>query len=104
MSDRASSVRCVFDGEPPPIPDDGVPIHAEPDDVAEALSDLELVSDIWAADARESRHVAERAAAVAALARRRSVQRDRDFGSLGKPGSTRSCADRRRSGRSLRPS
>jgi hypothetical protein len=75
----------VFDGAPPPIPDDGVPLHAEPD-VGAGLSDLELVSDIWAADARESRHVAERAAAIAALARRRSVERDRDFGSLGKPG------------------
>lgn len=71
---------------PPPIPDDGVPIQAEPDDVGAHLSDLELVSDIWAADARESRHVAERAAAITALARRRSAERDRDFGSLGKPG------------------
>jgi hypothetical protein len=79
-------VQCVFDGPPPLLPDDGVPIHAEPDAVGAHLSDLELVCDIWAADARESRHVAERAAAVTALARRRSADRDRDFGSLGKPG------------------
>jgi len=79
-------VRFVFEEPPPPIPDDGVPIYAEPDDVAAHLTDIELVSDIWAADARESRYVAERAAAIAALARRRSAERDRDFGSLGKPG------------------
>src|SRR5687768_13830501 len=86
LSGVASTVRVVFDGQPPPIPVDGVPIPAQPDGVAAHLSDLELVSDIWAADARESRHVAERAAAIAALARRRSAERDRDFGSLGKPG------------------
>jgi hypothetical protein len=86
VSEGASNVRFVFDGEPPPIPDDGVPLHAEPDDVGAHLSDLELVSDIWAADARESRHVAERAEAIAALARRRSAERDRAFGPLGKPG------------------
>ena len=63
-----------------------MPIHAEPDDVRGRLSDLELVSDIWSADARESRHAAERAAAISALARRRCVERDRTFGSLGRPG------------------
>ncbi len=72
---------------PPPIPDVGVPIPDLPDDVAAAaMSDLELVADIWAADARESRYVAERAASIAALARRRGVERDRDFGQLGGPG------------------
>jgi hypothetical protein len=76
----------VFDGEPPLIGDDGVPIPATPDDVAVPLTDIELVADIWAADARESRHAAERAASVAALARRRHVERDRDFGPLGGPG------------------
>ncbi|TFV74429.1 HNH endonuclease [Blastococcus sp. CT_GayMR19] len=76
----------MFDGQPPPIPDDGDPIHDRPDDVAAPLSDLELVADIWAADARESRHVAERAASVAALARRRSIERDKDFRQLGGPG------------------
>src|SRR5687768_12704697 len=77
----------MWEMPPPPIPDDGVPIHELPDDVAAAaMSDLELVADIWAADARESRHAAERAASVAALARRRSIERDRDFGRLGGPG------------------
>jgi hypothetical protein len=65
---------------------DGVSIPVEPDVVAAQLSDLELVSDIWAADAREARYVAERAAAIAALARRRPVTRDSDFGPLGGPG------------------
>ena len=87
LSEVTPNVRVVFDdGDEPPLPDDAVPIHAEPEDVDAHLSDLELVSDIWSADARESRHVAERATAIAALARRRSAQRDRDFGSLGKPG------------------
>src|SRR3954466_6476518 len=66
--------------------DDGELIPAEPDNVASGLSDLELVADIWAADAREARHVAERAASIAALARRRRVERDREFGPLGGPG------------------
>src|SRR3712207_3963460 len=57
-----------------------------PDTAASELSDLELVADIWAADAREARYVAERAASIAALARRRRIERDRDFGSLGGPG------------------
>jgi hypothetical protein len=85
MSDPLSNLRFVFDGQPPPIPDDGVPIPAVPDSDA-LLSDLELVADIWSADARESRHVAERAASIAALARRRHTERDRDFGPLGGPG------------------
>jgi hypothetical protein len=77
----------MWEMPPPPIPDDGVPIPDLPDDVAAAaMSDLELVADIWAADARESRHAAERAASIAALARRRSTERDRDFGQLGGPG------------------
>src|SRR3954469_6435507 len=63
--------------------DDGELIRAVPDDVAPGLSDLELVADIWAADAREARHVAERAASIAALARRRRIERDREFGPLG---------------------
>ena len=75
----------MFDGEPPPIPLDGVPLRPQPDECAQ-LTDLELAADIWAADARESRYVAERAAAISALARRRSVDRDQSFGPLGKPG------------------
>ena len=38
-----------------------------PDDLAPALSEIELVADIWAADAREARYVAERAVSVARL-------------------------------------
>ena len=75
----------MWEMPPPPIPDDGELIPDFPDDDA-AASDLELVADIWAADAREARHVAERAASIAALARRRSIERDRDFGRLGGPG------------------
>jgi hypothetical protein len=75
----------MFDGEPPRVPDDGVLVPSVPEDCA-GLSDLELVADIWAADAREARHVAERAASIAALAHRRGVERDREFGSRGGPG------------------
>lgn len=75
----------MFDGEPFRVPEDGVPVPAQPVDAA-GLSDLELVADIWAADAREARHVAERAASIAALARRRGIERDRDFGPRGGPG------------------
>jgi hypothetical protein len=76
----------VIDLHPDRPPIDGVPIREVPDTVAAGLSDLELVSDIWAADARESRYAAERAAAIAALARRRAAERDREFGPLGGPG------------------
>lgn len=76
----------MFEGQPPTGPHEGELIADVPDDVAASLSDLELVADIWAADAREARYAAERAAAIAALARRRSIERDRDFGPLGGPG------------------
>jgi hypothetical protein len=76
----------MWEMPPPPMADDGELIPDLPDDVAAASSDLELVADIWAADARESRYAAERAASIAALARRRSIERDRDFGQLGGPG------------------
>jgi hypothetical protein len=76
----------VFDGRPPPIVDDGVPLRTHPEDLAPRLSETELVADIWAADAHEARYVAERAASIAALARRRRIERDRDFGPLGGPG------------------
>ena len=79
-------MQVMWEMPPSPIADDGVPIPDLPDDVAAASSDLELVADIWAADARESRYVAERAASIAALARRRRIERDRDFGPLGGPG------------------
>ena len=71
--------------EPPGEPDVGVRIREVPD-IDPGSSDLELVSDIWAADAREARHAAERAQAIAALARRRAIERDREFGGLGGPG------------------
>ncbi|MGY2065570.1 HNH endonuclease [Blastococcus sp. SYSU DS0619] len=76
----------MFDDEPPRAPEEGVRIPELPDSVAVGLSDMELVSDIWAADAREARHAAERATAIAALARRRAIERDREFGRLGGPG------------------
>src|SRR5215207_3807542 len=67
-------------------PEVGEPIHVLPTDLAPALSDTELVADIWAADAREARHVAERAVAVARFARRRRRQRTGEFGARGGPG------------------
>ncbi|MDK3258497.1 HNH endonuclease signature motif containing protein [Blastococcus capsensis] len=76
----------MIDPDPERPPLDGVPIRDVPDTVAPGLSDLELVADIWAADARESRYAAQRAEAIAALARRRAVERDREFGRLGGPG------------------
>jgi hypothetical protein len=75
-----------MDSEPDRAPESGVPIRVLPDDLAPALSETELVADIWAADARESRHVAERAVSVARFARRRRRQRDDEFGSRGGPG------------------
>jgi hypothetical protein len=86
LSEGASSVLSVFDGEASPVPDDAVPVHVMPHDLEPSLSETELVADIWAADARESRYAAERAASIAALARRRHIERDRDFGPLGGPG------------------
>jgi hypothetical protein len=85
-SEGGSSVPGVFDGHLPPVVDGGVPIPVLPEDLAPALSETELVADIWAADARESRYVAERAASIAALARRRRIERDRDLGPRGGPG------------------
>src|SRR3954453_2786311 len=57
LSEGASTGPGGLAGPPPPPPDAGVPIPAEPDAVGPHLSALELVCDIWAADARESRHV-----------------------------------------------
>ena len=68
---------------PPP---DGVPVRVLPGDLAAALSETELVADIWAADARAARYVAERAVSVAALARRRRIECDRVFGARGGSG------------------
>ncbi|MGY1804990.1 HNH endonuclease signature motif containing protein [Blastococcus sp. SYSU D00922] len=67
-------------------PEEGVPVHVLPEDLAPALSELELVADIWASDAREARHVAERAVALARFARRRRRERIPEFGPRGGPG------------------
>ena len=60
-----------MDDEPDRAPDVGAPIRTLPEDLAPALSDTELIADIWAADAREARYVAQRAVAVAQFASRR---------------------------------
>ncbi|RBY88119.1 HNH endonuclease [Blastococcus sp. TBT05-19] len=67
-------------------PDDGVLVLVMPEDLEPSLSDTELVADIWAADSRAARYAAERAAAIAAFARRRHIQRDAAFGRRGGPG------------------
>jgi hypothetical protein len=67
-------------------PEQGEPILVLPEDLAPALSDTEVVADIWAADAREARHVAERAVSVAHLARRRRRQRATETPARGGPG------------------
>ncbi|TFV61991.1 UNVERIFIED_ORG: HNH endonuclease [Bacillus sp. AZ43] len=72
--------------EPDCAPEDGVPIPVLPEDLAPALSEIELVADIWAADAREARYVAERAVSVACFARRRRRERLQEFGQRGGPG------------------
>jgi hypothetical protein len=48
----------------------------------------ELVADIWAADAREARYVAERAVSVARFARRRRRRRAEEFGTHADVGPT----------------
>ena len=73
-------------GLPPREPVEGGRIRELPDTIGPGLTDLELVADIWAADARESRYAAERAVSIAALARRRAIELDREFGPLGGPG------------------
>ncbi|WP_116452936.1 HNH endonuclease signature motif containing protein [Blastococcus litoris] len=73
-----------MDGDEAPA--QGVPVHLLPEDLAPALSELELVADIWAADAREARHVAERAVALTRFARRRRRERIQEFGPRGGPG------------------
>jgi hypothetical protein len=75
-----------MDIEPERAPEQGEPIPVLPEDLAPALSETELVADIWASDAREARHVAERAVSIARLARRRRRQRAQEFGPNGNPG------------------
>ena len=57
----------MFDDEPPRAPEEGVRVRELPDSLAPGLSDLELVSDIWAADAREARHAAEKDGTIVGL-------------------------------------
>ncbi len=71
----------------PGSPLDGEPIPFVPSEVtSEETSELELVADIWSADAHMAREYARQAAVIAELARRRSVERDADFGPRGGPG------------------
>ena len=50
---------------------DGVPVVVLPPDLAPALSEMELVADIWSADVRAAREHANLTVAVTRLARRR---------------------------------
>ena len=68
-------------------PHAGQPIPFAPSElVSSHESELELVADIWSSDAHMAREHARQAAAVAELARRRSVERDADLGPRGGPG------------------
>ncbi|MCA0146738.1 HNH endonuclease signature motif containing protein [Blastococcus sp. LR1] len=68
------------------LPSEGEPLLVTLEDLEPSAGDIELVADIWAADARAARYAAELAASVAALARRRHIQRDAEFGTRGGPG------------------
>ncbi|MBB3086643.1 DUF222 domain-containing protein [Geodermatophilus sabuli] len=75
------------DGGVPRPPDDGAPVPVLPSEVVSRESaELELVCDIWSADAHMAREHARQAATIAELARRRSVSRDAAFGPRGGPG------------------
>jgi hypothetical protein len=76
----------MSDGQRGGSPSDGVPDPLRPDELDLGESELELVAEIWCADAREAREAARRAASIAALARRRGVERDAAFGPRGGPG------------------
>src|SRR3712207_9212212 len=72
-------------GPAPPV--DGEPVPLLPSEVVSRQSaELELVCDIWSADAHMAREHARQAATIAELARRRSVERDAAFGPRGRPG------------------
>src|SRR5215212_5589128 len=75
-----------MDSEPDRPPEVGEPIRTMPEDLAPELSEIELVADIWASDAREARYVAERAVFIARFARRRRRQRIDEAGARGGPG------------------
>jgi hypothetical protein len=75
-----------MDSEPERPPEEGELLPMRLEDLAPELSEIELVADIWAADAREARHVAERAFSIARFARRRRRRRTDEFGPRGRPG------------------
>src|SRR3954447_5584008 len=75
------------DGGGPRPREEGEPIPVLPSEVVSPLAaELELVCDIWSADAHMAREHARQAATIAELARRRSVERDTAFGPRGGPG------------------
>src|SRR3954469_13096443 len=75
------------DGGMPRSPQSGEPIPVLPSEVVSPLAaELELVCDIWSADAHMAREHARPAAHIAELARRRSVERDTAYGPRGGPG------------------
>jgi hypothetical protein len=68
-------------------PGEGELIPFLPSEVVSPQSaELELVRDIWSADAHMAREHARQAATIAELARRRSIERDAAFGPRGGPG------------------
>ena len=73
------------DPEPRP-PVDGVPVPFVPDDLAPELSEMELVADIWSAQARQAREYAMELEAIARLARRRRRADAMARGARGGPG------------------
>jgi hypothetical protein len=80
-------VLIMEDGGVPRPPVDAEPIPVLPSEVVSRQSaELELVCDIWSADAHVAREHARQAATIAELARRRSVSRDAAFGPRGGPG------------------
>src|SRR3954469_11063646 len=75
------------DGGMPRSPQSGEPIPVLPSEVVSPeCGELELVCDIWSADAHMAREHARQAATIAELARRRSAERDTAFGGRGGPG------------------
>ena len=71
----------MVDDPEPRRPLDGEPISVLPGDLPVPPSELELVGDIWAADAREARYVAQRAASIVELAKRRHAEQDASWAS-----------------------
>ena len=69
------------------MPGGGEPMPLLPAEVVSpAMGEFELACDIWSADAHMAREYARQAAVIAELARRRSAERDADFGPRGGPG------------------